>query len=156
MKMLTASMAALVAVTLTCQSQASPVIITSPDQCETLADSSIQSRGLHWNARRHALTAVITFSNINYASHVEERHDDTFGFLLPGVKYDEAKNVFYVVARNGERTPIATFKPLLFGKTIQLLPGATVFVNEHYGKISVTLRTSPEPASEPHWQEVRA
>ena len=145
-------MAALIAITMTCQSQAAQVTITSPDRGETSSDSSIASRGLHWNASQHELTAVITFSNQNYVSPSTHRHDDTLAFALPGVRYDQAANVFYAVSEKGGRTPIATFKPVLFGKKIQLLPGATIYSQQNHGNVSVKLITGA-PSSAPHWEE---
>jgi hypothetical protein len=154
MKTLITSMAALFAVTMTGQLQAAQVTVTSPDQAQTQSDSSILSRGLHWDERDHALSAVITYSNLNYVSDLESRKDDTFRFMLPGVQFDSAKNIFYVESRNGQRTPIAKFRTLLFGKKIQLLPGATVYATKEYGKISVKLMVAPEPTSAPHWIEL--
>ena len=145
-------MAALIAITMTCQSQAATVSITSPSQGETSSDSSIASRGLHWNASRQELTAVITYSNQDYVSPSTHRHDDTLAFALPGVRYDQAANVFYAVSKNGQRTPIATFKSVLFGKKIQLLPGATIHSDQDHGKVSVKLMTGA-PSSAPHWEE---
>src|ERR1700679_1469461 len=118
MKILTSSIAALVAVTMTCQSQAAQVIITSPNQGETRASSSIESRGLHWNERNQKLTAVITYSNKNYESPMVHPHDDTLAFALPGVQYDQPNNVFYVKSQKAERTPIAKFTSVLGGKKI--------------------------------------
>jgi hypothetical protein len=141
------------AVSLAGSLQAAPTVINSPSHGETLSESSILSEGLHWNARLQRLTAVITFSNEDYASDSTQRHDDTLTFALPGVRYDEAGNVFYTTARNGERTPIAKFAPMLFGKVIKLLPGATVYVEQAYGNISVKL-VKTEPNGAPHWKKI--
>jgi hypothetical protein len=153
MKILNASMAALAAITMTCQSQASQVLITSPTQGETTASASIESRGLHWNEHKQTLTAVITYSNKNYESPAVHPHDDTLAFALPGVRYDQAANVFYAVSRNGERTPVAKFQPVLFGKKIQLLPGATIYAQQIHGDVSVKLVTG-EPSSNRHWIDI--
>jgi hypothetical protein len=153
MKPYLTSLALLAAVSLAGSLQAAPVVINSPSHGSTLSESSILSQGLHWNERKQKLTAIITFSNGNYATDSTERHDDTLAFALPGVRYDQAENVFYTVARNGERTPIAKFSPMLFGKVIQLLPGATVYVEKYYGQISIKL-VKTQPNGMPHWKEV--
>ena len=101
MKTLTALMAALIAITMTCQSQAAQVVSTSPDQGQTRAFASIESRGLHWNARDQMLTAVITYSNKNYEAPMVNPHDDTMAFSLPGVRYDQANNLFYAMSKDG-------------------------------------------------------
>jgi hypothetical protein len=153
MKTLTALMAALIAIAMTCQSQASPVVITSPDQGETDAFASIESRGLHWNARDQRLTAVITYSNKDYQAPYVDPRDDTLAFSLPGVRYDQANNLFYGASKDGERTPVAKFTSVLFGKRIQLLPGAAIYAQQVYGNVSVKLVTG-EPDSSRHWIDI--
>lgn len=151
MKILTSSIAALAAIAMICQAQASQVIIISPNQGRTIdAFSSIESRGLHWNARNQRLTAVITYSNKAYESEIADRHDDTLAFALPGVRYDQVNNVFYAMSKDGRSTPIATFKSVLFGKEIQLLPGAAIYAQQNHGNVSVKLVTG-EPDPNLHW-----
>jgi len=96
------------------------------------------------------LTAVITYSNKNYESPVVHPHDDTFAFALPGVRFDQANNVFYAMSKDGQRTPIAKFTTVLFGKKIQLLPGAAVYAQQNHGNVSVKLVTG-EPDPNLHW-----
>jgi len=153
MKILTASVAALLAIALTCRSQASQVVITSPNQGETHASASIENRGLHWNARDQRLTAVITYSNKNYESPLVHPHDDTLAFALPGVRYDQPGNVFYAMSKGGQRTPIAKFKPVLFGKKIQMLPGTAIHAQQLHGDVSVKLVTG-EPDPNLHWIDI--
>jgi hypothetical protein len=153
MKILTASIAALAAISLTCQSQAAQVVINSPSQGETRASASIENRGLHWNARDQRLTAVITYSNKNYESPVVHPHDDTLAFALPGVRYDQMNNVFYAMSKDGQRTPIAKFRPVLFGKKIQMVPGAAIYAEQIHGNVSVKLVTG-EANSNNHWIDI--
>lgn len=153
MKTLTASVAALIAIAMTCQSQATQVIITSPNQGETRAFSSIERRGLHWNERNQTLTAVITYSNKDYDSPMVHPHDDTLAFALPGVRYDQGDNVFYAIGRNGQRTPIAKFRQVLFGKKIQMLPGAAIYAQQSRGNVLVKL-VMGETDPNLHWIDV--
>jgi len=148
-------MAALIAITMTCQSQASQVVITSPNQGETHASASIESRGLHWNARDQRLTAVITYSNNDYQAPYVNPHDDTLAFALPGVRYDQANNLFYAMSKDGQRSPIARFTSVLFGKRIQLLPGAAIYAQQLHGNVSVKLVTG-EPDSNRHWIDIHS
>ena len=154
MKILNPFIATLAAIALTCQARASQVIITSPDQGQTHdALSSIESRGLHWNARHQRLTAVITYSNKAYEQSEDvDRHDATLAFALPGVQYDEGSNVFYVM-KNGQRVPVAKFTTVLFGKKIQLLPGAAIYAQQNHGNVSVKLVTG-EPDPNRHWIDI--
>jgi len=155
MKILNPFIATLAAIALTCQARASQVIITSPDQGQTHdALSSIESRGLHWNARHQRLTAVITYSNKAYEQSEDvDRHDATLAFALPGVRYDEVNNVFYAISKGGRSTPVATFKSVLFGKEIQLLPGAAIYAQQNHGNVSVKLVTG-EPDPNRHWIDI--
>jgi hypothetical protein len=104
--------------------------------------------------RERKLTAVITFSNVNYVLQADPREDDTFAFVLPGVRFDSEHNVFYAISEDGHRTPIAEFKRVLFGKKIQLLPGATIYARKDYGDITVKLIVTDRPTSASHWREV--
>ena len=136
------------------QLQAAAVEIISPTRAETRSDSSILSRGLHWNVREHLLTARVTFSNVNYAtSSLESRHDDTFSFAIPGVAFDQARNVFYTVSRSEGRVPIARFQSRLFGKRIKLLAGSIVHVKNDHGKITLKLTAAQGTISGSHWVE---
>lgn len=142
MKLLTSSITAFAAIATICQAQPFQVCITSPNQGHTIdAFSSIESRGLHWNARTQRLTAVITYSNKIYSGRLVDPHEDTLVFGLPGVRYNQAKNVFYTISKDGQRTPIAAFKPVLFGNEIQLLPGAAIYAQQNHGDVSVKLVT---------------
>lgn len=153
MKTLHATIAILLAIAGAGQIQAAEVTITSPDKAQTRSDATILSRGLHWDDRQHEMRAVITFSNLDYASDIESQHDDTFAFDLPGIQFDPAQNLFYTVSKNGVRTPIAKYTQVLFARKIQLLPGATVFTEENQGNISVRL-TKGAPSLAPHWKEI--
>jgi hypothetical protein len=153
MKIFIPSAVALAAIAMTCQTQAAQVLITSPNQGQTRASASIESRGLHWNARDQSLTAVITYSNKNYEAPVVHPHEDTLAFALPGVRYDQANNLFYAVSKDGQRTPIAKYTSVLFGKKIQLLPGAAVYAQQLHVNVSVKLVTG-EPNSNQHWIDI--
>lgn len=153
MNILTSSIAALAALAITCQASAAQVIITSPNQGETRASASIESRGLHWNARDQKLTAVITYSNKNFESPSVHPHDDTLAFALPGVRYDQANNVFYTMSKGGQRTPIAKFTTVLFGKKIQMLPGTAIQAEQVHGDVSVKL-VMGEPNPNRHWIDI--
>ena len=154
MKIPTWSIAALAVIAMTYQARASQVIITSPDQGRTIdAFSSIESRGLHWNARNQRLFAVITYSNRAYTYDDVDRHDATLAFALPGVRYDEVNNVFYAISKDGRSTPIATFKAVLFGKEIKLLPGAAVYAQQNHGDVSVKLVTGERDPNR-HWIDI--
>jgi len=154
MKILNASIAALFALAMTCQSQAETVTITSPNQGETRSQSSISRRGLHWDKNRQILTALITFSNANYIAEADRQYQDLLVFELPGVLFDSEKNIFYAVAEDGRRMPIAESKRVLFGKDIALLPGATIYAEKNRGTITVKLVVTDGRTPDSRWVEV--
>jgi len=145
---------ALLAVTMICQSQAETLTIISPNQGQTRSDATISRKGLHWNAGQQKLTAVISFSNANYVYEANPQQENTFTFELPGVLFDSGKNVFYVTTGNGQRTPIAEMKRVLFGKEISLLPAATIYANTDHGNVSVKLSVTDGPTPALRWVQI--
>jgi len=127
--------------------QAGQTVVASPDKTQVKAFSDITHPMLRWSG--NALTATITFSNVNYVSSIEARDDEERTFVLPGVKYDSASGVF---SRNG--IPVATMKQGLFGKQINLAPGARIMALDSHGMISLMLVASNEPITGDHWVRV--
>lgn len=147
-------MAAIAAIAVHCQMPANAaVVIHSPTQGETRSDSTVYSHGLHWDPRSQTLSAVITYSNTLYVLQADPVQENTFAFPLPGVHFDSQNDVFYVVSRNGERTPIAEYRSGIFGKQIRMLPGATVYSRNDHGNVSVQLKAAGHPTGAPHWVE---
>ena len=99
--------------------------------------------------QEYALTATITFSNVNYVSSIEPRDDEERTFALPDVKYDAARGVF---SKNG--IAVATMKQGLFGKQINLAPGAKIMALDNHGMISLMLVASNERITGDHWVRV--
>jgi hypothetical protein len=154
MKIVTASIMALFAIAMTCQSQAETLTIASPNQGQTRSQSSIFRSGLHWNKSQQKFTAVITFSNANYIAEADRQDQDTFIFELPGVLFDSEKNVFYAVSESGQRMPIAESKRVFFGKAIELLPSATIYAEKNRGNVTVKLVVTDGRTPDSRWIEV--
>jgi hypothetical protein len=57
------------------------------------------------------------------------------------------------MSKDGQRTPIAKFTSVLFGKKIQLVPGAAIYAQQLHGNVSVKLVTG-EPNSNRHWIDI--
>lgn len=156
MKITRASISALFAFAMICQSQAETLTIESPNQGQTRSQSSISRRGLHWNKNQQKLTAVITYSNGNYIAEADRQYQDTMVFDLPGVVFDSGKNVFYALSGSGQRTPIAEMKRSFFVTDIQLLPSATIYAERNRGNISVKLVVTDGRTPDSRWVEVNA
>jgi len=156
MKISIASIAALFALAMICQSQAETLTIESPNQGQTRNQSSISRRGLHWNKDQQKLIAVITYSNANYIAEADRQDLDTLVFELPGVQFDSEKNVFYALAPGGQRMLIAESKRVLFGRDIALLPSATIYAERNRGTITVKLVVTDGRTPDSRWVEVNA
>jgi hypothetical protein len=122
--------------------RADGVVIHSPDTAQTYALHSVQWKQLRWLPRARAFVASITFSNLNYESRAEPRRDERFDFAFPGVRLDAKDQVFYVLDQNHSRIPVARIAKEFVGKQIELLPGSSIEILSHDGKIHVALCTS--------------
>lgn len=127
---------------------ATSTVIRSPETADTYADNSILWHQLRWLPASRQLVATITFSNIDYVSRVEPRHDETYTFPLPGVKYSADTGIFSL---NGK--PVARLQNDLIGHSIQLLPTARILVTNRSGHIAVRLLTDQGPSDGDRWVE---
>jgi hypothetical protein len=133
--------------------RASPLIVESPDRGQTASDSSMLSQAFRWNPQTHEFKVLTTFSNLQYVCDTETRKDDTFPFLLPGVRYDAESQQFYATSADGRRMAVARWHKRFGGDEIQLLPNATLRVDDHGGNVSVALVVASRPIAAPSWQE---
>jgi hypothetical protein len=132
---------------------ATPAVLRSPETVQTYADNSILWRQLRWWPASSQLVATITFSNIDYVSRVEPRHDETFTFPLPGVKFTAKTGTFYVSGPQGEAIPVARLRRGLIGQTVELLPTTRMLVTNRSGRVAVRLVTSQPPSAGDLWVE---
>jgi hypothetical protein len=133
---------------LTAPANATSAALRSPQVAQTYADNSILWHQLRWLPGSRQLVATITFSNIEYISREEPRHDETFNFALPGVTFDAGSGTFYMGG-----TPVAKVQTQLIGKGIELLPTARVLVNNHSGRVTVRLLANQPPSDGELWVE---
>jgi len=125
---------------LTPPAAATPTALRSPETARTYADnSSVLWHQLRWLPASHQLVATVTFSNINYVSRIEPRHDETFNFPLPGVKFSEKTGVFSVTGPQGRSIPVARLHSDLIGHSVELLPTARILISNHSGRAAVRL-----------------
>jgi hypothetical protein len=133
---------------LTSPVSATPTAVRSPETAQTYADNSILWRQLRWLPASQQLVATITFSNIDYVSRVEPRHDETYTFPLPGVKFSPATGVFSLDGR-----PVARLHNELIGRSVALLPSARILVTNRSGHIVVRLLADQPPTDGELWVE---
>lgn len=132
---------------------ATPTILRSPETAQTYADNSIFWRQLRWLPSSNQLVATITFSNIDYVSRVEPRHDETFTFPLPGVRFTAKTGTVYVPGPQGHTIPVARLRRGLIGQTVELLPTARMLVTNRSGCVAVRLVTGQPPSAGDLWVE---
>jgi hypothetical protein len=118
-----------------------PISITSPDNGTTFPHADIRDHKLIWYAKRKMLVACVTFTDARQNDGTS--NDDTHYFDLPGVTFDEAKGVFSATSKKGEVIPVAHYTKMLFLKTIEVLPNATVRIMCPQGEITVILEAIP-------------
>ena len=122
--------------------------LRSPETAQTYADNSMLWHQLRWLADSHQLVATITFSNLDYVSRVEPRHDETFNFPLPGVKYAAQNGTFYL-----DGQPVARMHPDLIGHSIDLLPNARIVVTNRSGRVTIRMLADQPPTDGDRWVE---
>ncbi len=129
---------------------ASSMALRSPETAHTYADNTLLWHQLRWLPESNQLVATVTFSNIDYISRVEPRHDETYNFPLPGVKFDAKTSTFY--APGG--IPVAVMRPDLIGRSIELLPTARLLITHHpHGQVTVRLLPNQPVSGGPLWVE---
>jgi hypothetical protein len=132
---------------------AAPTALRSPETAQTYADNSILWHQLRWLPTSHELVATITFSNIDYMSRVEPRHDETFTFPLPGVKFAANTGTFYISNDRGQAIPVASMHNALVGKEIELLLTTRLVVTNRRGQVAVRLLANQPPSDGDRWVE---
>ncbi|EDY15764.1 hypothetical protein CfE428DRAFT_6710 [Chthoniobacter flavus Ellin428] len=131
---------------------ATPLSLRSPEIADTYADNSLLWHQLRWLPNSRELVATLTFSNTDYISRVEPRHDETFNFPLPGVKFDARTNTFSVPGNPA--IPVAVLHADLIGHSIDLLPTARLLVTHHpHGRVTVRLLPNQPVSGGPLWVE---
>lgn len=139
---------------LTPPAEASFMSLRSPVTAHTYADNTLLWHQLRWLPGSNQLVATVTFSNIDFISRVEPRHDETFNFPLPGVKFDAKTNTFYVSGNSGQIVPVAVMHADLIGRSIELLPTARLLITHHpHGQVTVLLLPSQPISDGPLWVE---
>jgi hypothetical protein len=132
---------------------ATPTAVRSPETAQTYADNSILWHQLRWLPASHELVATITFSNIDYVSRVEPRHDETYTFPLPGVKFSPDTGVFSIAGGHGQGVPVARLRDDHLVRSVELLPTARVLVTNRGGHIVVRLVADQPPLDGDRWVE---
>jgi len=127
--------------------------VRSPETAHTYADNTMLWHQLRWLPGSQTLVATVTFSNIDYISRDEPRHDETFDFPLPGVKFDSKTGTFFLSGAHGKAIPVAALRNELIVKGIELLPGAQIDISHRSDRVTLHLVASKTPLSGDRWVE---
>jgi hypothetical protein len=130
---------------------ASATSTVSPDHHQTFAYGSIIGHQLYLERSGRGLAARITFSNWPYDSGDEPRRDESFEFRFPGIKYDATQRTFFVSGRGGQPIPVARFHRDLFCNSVDLAPGAKIYLLKHSGRVTAILTATDHPRAGSQW-----
>jgi hypothetical protein len=90
------------------ESRVYPLVrINSPNEAEVTALAQIERKRLVWNDQRKEMSAVISFSNRQYATAGDSTVHETHQFYLPGLIYEKSTGEYYVKGRKEERIVFA-------------------------------------------------
>lgn len=128
--------------------------VTSPDHPQTFAYGEMIWRQLYVERPGNGLTARITFSNLPYADSDQPRRDEPFDFRFPGVQFNPARQAFFARGRRGELIQVARVRPGAVYSSIDLAPGAKVYLLKESGRVTAILTATDYPRRGMRWIEL--
>lgn len=128
-------------------------VIVSPETAQTFSYGHVIDHSLRWKEDAQALTASITFSNVNYVSDKERRVDETFDFVFPGVRFDRRTQTFDAQTESGALVPVAAVRSSVCGESIKPLSGTRFHVFKRNGRARVVLTADIDLRFGNHWVE---
>jgi hypothetical protein len=126
--------------------------IISPDHPQTFAYGEMLSHQLYLSRAQGELAARITFSNMPYNGDDEPRTDESFDFHFPGIKFDAARRTFFL-SRGGQTIPVARFRAGLLCGSVDLAPGAKIYLHKESGRVTAILTATDRPRAGSQWIE---
>lgn len=123
------------------------VQIISPETPQSWAYGDMDDHKLVWDAAKKEFRAQLVFSPGAYAeeqSAVTNR--ETYDCPFPGVRFDEASQLFIAKTKKGTDVPLAKRIKVVFGTQIVLLPTSRVTIYNFRGKLVVELSGTTDQA----------
>ncbi len=130
---------------------ASGTSIISPDHHQTFAYGEMLSHQLYLERAGGALAARITFSNLPYADDNEPLRYESFEFRFPGIKFDPTQRTFFVRGRDGRAIPVARSRGDSFFGSVDLTPGAKIYLHKESGRVTAILTATEHPRAGSQW-----
>src|SRR5262249_16701890 len=133
---------------------AQSIEIVSPSHAYTYAYGDAISHQIERSQITNEMIARVTFSNYPFAGDHEQRRDEMFDFVFPGVHFDVARNEFFARTRHHVRIPIAALHPNFPYPGYKLEPTARIFLFKHSGYVTAVLKASAQPRDGARWVQV--
>ena len=130
------------------------IVITSPDHARTFAYGEMIWHQLYVDPTDHVLTVRITFSNLPYVSDHDPRVDEPFDFRFPGLHPDRTNRALFAHARHGEQIPVARFRGDSTCGSVDLAPGAKIYLLKESGRVTAVLTATDRPRSGMRWIQI--
>jgi hypothetical protein len=132
---------------------ASTSSVVSPDHHQTFAYGEMIWHQLYLERTGGGLTARITFSNLPYADDEQPRRDESFDFRFPGVRFDSTRGAFFVSGQRGESIQVARSRRNAFCSSVDLAPGAKIYLLKQSGRVTAILTATDRPRAGSRWIE---
>lgn len=128
--------------------QAKPVKvqIISPETPQSWSYGDMEDHKLVWDANRKQLRAELTFSPGAYGDNNTVSDREIYECPFPGVRFDEASQLFIGKTKKGNDVPLAKRIQVVFGTQIVLLPTSRVTIYNFSGKLVVVLSGTTDQA----------
>jgi len=129
---------------------ADAISITSPDHPQTFTYGEMIWHQLYERTSGE-LAVRITFSNLPYVGDDTPRTDEPFDFRFPGVKVDSARGTFFARSGHGELIQVAHIRQFPLYGSIDLSPGAKIYLLKDRGRVTATLTATDFPRGGIRW-----
>jgi hypothetical protein len=129
--------------------------IVSPNHAYTFGYSDAFSHQIDRNHLTNEMIARVTFSNYPWAGDREQRRDEMFDFVFPGLHFDTTQNEFFArTSHRGVRIPIAALHSNFPYAGYKLEPTAKIFLVKRSGHVIAVLNATARPREGARWVQM--
>ena len=102
----------------------------------------------------HNPIPIVSRNRISCFSIQRSLRDEPFDFRFPGVQLDFARRAFFAKGRRGELIQVARFRDDPVPGSIDLAPGAKIYLLKESGRVTAILTATDYPRGEMRWIEM--
>lgn len=128
--------------------------IVSPSHAYTYAYGDALSHQIERSQIANEMIAQVTFSNYPFAGDHEQRRDEMFDFVFPGLHFDAARNEFFARTCRNARIPVAALQPNFPYAGYKLEPTARIFLVKRSGHVTAVLKVTVQPRPGARWVQI--